>query len=113
MLARNVTEFYSQWQPEVDTFLKENGWNKVCLLLFLTDLIFNEAYDFSGLEGCELGTQLSLFQFYADLEHSITNDTDRVHILVIHARTQMFKGKRTSSSTASATVTGSAWVRRY
>ena len=29
MLARNVTEFYSTWQPEVDAFLEQNGWNKV------------------------------------------------------------------------------------
>jgi hypothetical protein len=29
VLARNVTDFYARWEPEVDAFLAKNGWDKV------------------------------------------------------------------------------------
>ena len=29
VLTRNVTTFYSTWKPEIDTYLAQNGWDKV------------------------------------------------------------------------------------
>lgn len=34
VLTRNVTTFYSTWKPEVDTYLAQNGWDKVRGVVF-------------------------------------------------------------------------------
>jgi lipocalin len=32
VLTRNVTKFYSTWKPEIDVYLKQNGWDKVTIV---------------------------------------------------------------------------------